>query len=346
MYLRYVHSFRAVAIVVIVAGHAVVTLTWPRDSPTRDILLDLIDNGTVLFVFIAGFLFHHLAARYEYRDYLRKKLLNVIVPYVLVSIPAVLYTVRFTELEVRYPVLAGTSPIYQAGWLLVKGGATFNYSLWFIPMIALFYLAAPLLIQFVHHPRLYLLLAVLIPLAMSMHRSDELNTLAIAVYFLPAYLTGMAASQFRGRLEPALDRYRAPLGLTFLAAVALNVVLATHHGNYYGAYPFSQEHGLIDWMFAQKLLLCFALLALLRRLDTLVADRLRFLGDVSFTVFFVHGYVLFGVQVFYAHVVGFPPPGDILSWFLLTIGALVATAAGARVVKQLTGRRSRYLIGS
>ncbi|MGQ0574129.1 MAG: acyltransferase family protein [Pseudonocardia sp.] len=345
MYLRYVHSFRAVAIVIIVAGHALVALTWPEPSRTRDVLLDLLDNGTVLFVFIAGFLFHHLAARYEYRDYLRKKLLNVIVPYVLVSIPAVLYTVRFTDLEGKYPQLAGTSPLYQAGWLLVKGGATFNYSLWFVPMIALFYLAAPLLIRFVHHPRLYLVLVVLIPLSMLMHRSDELNTLAIALYFLPAYLAGMWASQYRDRLEPALDRYWGPLGLIFLAAVAVNVVLATHHGNYYGAHPFSQEHGLIDWMFAQKLLLCFTLLALLRRLDTLVAERLRFLGDVSFTVFFVHGYVLFGVQVCYAQV-GTPPPGNLLAWLLLTTGAVAGTVAGAWVVKQLTGRRSRYLIGS
>ncbi len=346
MYLRYVHSFRAVAIVVIVAGHAIVTLSWPAASTTEAILLDLLDNGTVLFVFVAGFLFHHLADRYEYRAYLRKKLINVVIPYVLVSLPAVLYTVWFTEPAARYPELAGTSAGYQVGWMLIKGGATFNFSLWFIPMIVLFYLAAPLLIRFVRHPRLYVVLVVLIPLSMLAHRSDELNTFAIALYFLPAYLLGMFASHYRTILEPVLDRFWAPLIGCFLIAVTANVALASHHGNYYGAYPFSQEHGLVDWMFAQKLLLCFALLGLLRRLDRLIADRLRFLGDVSFTIFFVHGYVLFAVLAFFVNVVDSPPAGNLATWLLLTAGTVLASAGGAALVKRTTGRRSRYLIGS
>jgi probable poly-beta-1,6-N-acetyl-D-glucosamine export protein len=346
MYLRYVHSFRAVAILIIVAGHAVVTLTWPQISPTRDFLLDLLDNGTVLFVFVAGFLFHHLAGRYEYRDYLKKKLLNVIIPYVLVSLPAVLYTVRFTDAETRYPELAGTADAYQVGWMLIKGGATFNYPLWFIPMITLLYLAAPVLIQFVHHPRLYAVLVVLIPLSMLAHRANELDTFSIALYFLPAYITGMWASHHRRRLEPFLDRFWLGLTIAFLAAVALNFVLATHHGNYYGAVIFSQEHGLIDWMFAQKLLLCFALLALLRRLDGLIADRLRFVGEVSFTIFFVHCYVLFGVQVFFFNVLGYLPPGNAGTFFVLTVAAAALSAGSAALVKRTVGKRSRYLIGS
>ena len=346
MYLRYVHSFRAVAIVIIVAGHALITLEWPPVSPTRDFLLDLLDNGTVLFVFVAGFLFHHLSKRYQYRDYLQKKLFNVVIPYVLVSLPAVLYTVRFTDPATRHPELAGTSEAYQVGWMLIKGGATFNYSLWFIPMITLFYLAAPVLIQFVHHPRLYAVLVVLVPLSMLAHRANELDTLGIALYFLPAYIAGMWASHHRDRLEPFLDRFWAWLSAAFLAAVALNFVLAAHHGNYYGSVVFSQEHGLIDWLFAQKLLLCFALLALLRRVDGLLADRLRFLGDVSFTIFFVHGYVLFAVQVFFWNALGYLPPGNFLAWLVLTVGTVAAAAGGAALVKRTVGRRSRYLIGS
>jgi Acyltransferase family len=206
MFLRYVHGFRAVAIVVIVAGHAVFTLTWPATSPTRDILLDVLDGGTVLFVFVAGFLFHHLAGRFAYRDYLTKKLQYVIVPYVLVSIPAIVVTLRFTDLPARFPELAGTPAAYQAVWLLAKGGATLNYPLWFVPMIALFYLAAPLFMLFVRRPRLYAVLLVLVPYSLLAHRTDELNTPVIALYFLPAYLIGMWASEYRDRLEVVLDR--------------------------------------------------------------------------------------------------------------------------------------------
>jgi peptidoglycan/LPS O-acetylase OafA/YrhL len=346
MFLRYVHGFRAVAIVVIVAGHAVFTLTWPTTSPTRDVLLDLLDGGTVLFVFVAGFLFHHLSGRFAYRDYLTKKLQYVIVPYVLVSIPAIVVTLRFTDLPARFPELAGTPAAYQALWLLAKGGATFNYPLWFVPMIALFYLAAPLFMLFVRHPRLYLVLLVLTPYSLLAHRTDELDTPTIALYFLPAYLAGMWASEHRARLEPVLDRFWGALCGAWLAAVGAMLLLLDHHGNYYGIAPFSQEHGPVDWMFAQKLLLCFALLALMRRLDGVVGDRLRALGDASFTIFFVHGYALVAFQVGWRGLTGSPPPGDAGLALGLAAVVVVATLAGTLLAKRLLGRRSRYLIGS
>lgn len=346
MYLRYVHSFRALAIVIIVAGHAVFTLVWSEDSRVHDFLLDLLDGGTVLFVFVAGFLFHHLAGRFAYRDYLSKKATNVLLPYLIVSTPAVVITVMFTDLPGRFPELAGTSEGYQAAWLLIKGGATFNYPLWFVPMIALFYLAAPVFIQFIRHPRLYLVLAGLVPYSMLAHRSSELDTLTIAAYFLPAYLLGMWTSQYRERIEVVLDRYWAALGTAFLGAVAAMFLLSGHHGNYYGAFPFSQEHGPIDWMFPQKLLLCFVLLALTRRLDGMLGDRLRFLGDASFTIFFVHGYALVGFAVVWNRLTGAPPAGSLAAALALTAGVVLATLAGTAIVKRLVGRPSRYLIGS
>ena len=346
MFLRYVHNFRAVAIVVIVAGHAAVTATWPEDSRVQDLLLDLFDNGTVLFVFVAGFLFHHLAGRYRYRDYLTKKATNVLVPYVLIMAPAAAYTVLLADPGPVEPGLVGLHPLLQAAWIMVHGGPTFNYPLWFIPMIALFYLAAPVLIQFLHHPRLYLVLLVAVPFSMLAHRPPELDTPAIALYVLPAYLAGMWASQYRSRIEPVLDRWWGALLAVFLLSVLAQFTFAGWHGNYYGSALFSQEYGPVDWMFAQKLLLCFALLAVLRRLDDVLGDRLRLLGDVSFTIFFLHGGVLFAAQAVYTRTAGGDIPGNLLTFVVLTVAAVLLPLAVAVAVQQVAGRRSRYLIGS
>jgi peptidoglycan/LPS O-acetylase OafA/YrhL len=347
VFLRYVHNFRAVAIVIIVAGHAVITLGRDANPRTTDFLLDLLDNGTVLFVFIAGFLFEHLSGRYEYRDYLRKKLLNVIIPYLLVSIPAVLYTVLFTEPEVALPDrLGGTSTGYQIAWMLLTGGGTFNFAVWFVPMITLFYLAAPLFMQFVARPRLYLLTVPLVLLSMLAHRAPEVVTPAIALYFLPAYLLGMWASHQRARLEPLLLRWWSWLLGGFAIAVLARFLFGSHHGNEYARRLFTDEFGLFDWMLPQKLLLCFALLGLLLRLDGWIGDRLRFLGDISFTIFFVHGYVLFAFQVVTTHLLGGVPQLNVPLWALLTAGTVAATAGGTLLAKRLLGRRSRYLIGS
>jgi probable poly-beta-1,6-N-acetyl-D-glucosamine export protein len=347
MFLRYVHNFRAVAIVIIVAGHAITTLARDDNPRTADFLLDMFANGTVLFVFIAGFLFEHLSRRYEYRDYLRKKLLNVIVPYLLVSIPAVLYTVLFTDPEQAMPEeLGGTSAGYQALWMLLTGGGTFNYAVWFVPMITLFYLAAPLFMQCGRWPRLYLVCLVLVPLSMLAHRPPEVHTPAIALYFLPAYLLGMWASHDRARLEPLLDRWWPWLLGAFGAAVLARFLFSPHHGNEYASRLFSGEFGLFDWMLAQKLLLCFAMLGLMRRLDDRIGDRLRFLGDISFTIFFVHCYMLFAFLVGYGRVFDTEPQLSAMLWLLLTVGTVAATAGGTLLAKRLLGRRSRYLIGS
>lgn len=347
MFLRYVHSFRAVAIVVIVAGHAVITLGRDAEPRTMDFLLDLLDNGTVLFVFIAGFLFAHLSRKYEYRDYLRKKLTNVILPYLLVSIPAVAYTVAFTDPAEALPqYLGGTSTAYQVVWMLATGGGTFNYAVWFVPMIALFYLAAPVFMQFLTHPRLFWLIIPLLALSALAHRPPEVITPAIALYFLPAYLTGMWASHARERLEPLLLRTWPWLMAVFGVAVLARFLFSDHHGNDYVAYLFSQQYGPVDWMVLQKVLLCFALLGLMMRLDGVLGDRLAYLADISFTIFFVHCYLLFAFQVAWTRLTGDLPQGNLLLWFLLTAGTVALTAAGTALAKRLLGRRSRYLIGS
>ena len=52
--------FRAVSIVFIVAGHALFTMGMQIDLFVERFFSNLIMGGTGLFVFISGFLFHHV----------------------------------------------------------------------------------------------------------------------------------------------------------------------------------------------------------------------------------------------------------------------------------------------
>ena len=70
MFLSYIHSFRAVAILFIVAGHCVYLFEWEAIRWQERLMKSLMQNGTVLFVFVAGFLFQHLSHKFEYRRYL------------------------------------------------------------------------------------------------------------------------------------------------------------------------------------------------------------------------------------------------------------------------------------
>ena len=77
-------------------------------------------------------------------------------------------------------------------------------------------------------------------------------TPAIALYFLPAYLSGMWASHERARSSRCSCAGLARLLAAFVVAVLVRFLFSDHHGNEYASGLFSGEFGLFDWMFAQK----------------------------------------------------------------------------------------------
>jgi surface polysaccharide O-acyltransferase-like enzyme len=343
--LTHIHSFRAIAILLIVAGHSLDELSWQTHPGQEALLADLVQNGTVLFVFIAGYLFEYLLPRYRYGDYLTKKLTNVILPYVIISIPAMLHRFLMEDPARLYPQIQGMPVWYQVLWYYVKGGAHVNYPLWFIPMITVYYLLAPVFQRISRHPRWFYSLILLVPLSVAIHRqaSPNLNLLHATVYFLSAYVMGMWTCRYSKKIEPALERHYLALAVGFVAMITVQYLFGPQHGNYESATPFSQENGPIDWMFLIKLYMCFALLGVLRRFDAFCAPKFAYLADVSFAIFFIQAYVMFVLSaLFRAHSI----EGNYPVWTLYYVATVVACVALIWVAKRILGDKSRYVIGS
>ncbi len=76
-FLPYLHNFRGIAILYIVAFHCWSSFGWGSHDLEKQVWNSLIVYGTVLFVFIAGFLFQHLSGRanrsFSFSVYLKKK---------------------------------------------------------------------------------------------------------------------------------------------------------------------------------------------------------------------------------------------------------------------------------
>ena len=342
--LAYLHAFRAVAILFIVLGHCVRLFDWAPVPRVELFLLDLLENGTVLFVFIAGYLFEYLSDRYEYRSYLTTKLRNVIVPYLIISVPALVHDVLLNDPVAIWPQLAGTSWPYQVGWFLLKGGAGLNFPMWFIPMIALYYLAAPLFMQFVRRPALYWLLPVLVVVSLLIHRPahDRLDTLHQAAYYFSAYVAGMAISHFRDRIEPLLQRFWLPLAFLTSAIIVAQWRWSPFHGNYQAIAPFSMEHGLVDWIFLQKMIMCLALVGFMRRWYVQRIKLVDLVADLSFPVFFLHAYFIFGATLLFGSV----PAGSILGFVALAGGVFSLSVATVVLLKGMLGSSSRWVLGA
>src|SRR5688500_16715744 len=169
-FISYIHNFRGFAILFVVAGH--VLLRWPDNSLTHLFFRTFWENGTVLFVFIAGYLFQHLSRKFEYKDYLTKKLQNVILPYLIVSTPIIIFRLVGHD----YPgFLLELHPDFDTwSWwnkitYFILHGAHMQ-QLWFVPMISIVYVLAPVLLYIDKNPKRYLILFLLIPASLIIPR--------------------------------------------------------------------------------------------------------------------------------------------------------------------------------
>jgi surface polysaccharide O-acyltransferase-like enzyme len=342
-FLDHLHSLRALAIVLVVGGHVVWKMPWTVDSAAFKVLEGLCADSSVVFMFVAGFLFRHLHGGYAYLPYLRKKFDHVILPYLAVSVPAVAAALHGNP-AAQYPWLAGHSRPYQAAWYYLKGGAHMNFPLWFVPMIALFFLAAPAFDALIRHPRGYWAIAPLGLLSALIHRAawPNLDTLHQALYMLPAYLLGMCCSQCGAAPIATLARRRFLSCALLLVAWMLPILVDPHSGNHQESGYFTFDTGIIDWLFVQKMLVSVLLLPVLAACPAALHRWLAPLAATSFAVFFLHGY---GLR-FEEKLVGrLGWQGSVPLWLLLTAALLAACHGIALSARRTAPRLSRRLLG-
>lgn len=344
MFLSYIHSFRAVAILFIVAGHCVYLFEWETIRWQEHLIQSLMQNGTVLFVFVAGFLFQHLSYKFDYRRYLKSKLLNVILPYVMVSLPMI--TVQaMTGRGAFDPVFTQHWPTVaqNVAWSLLTGYHILPF--WFIPMIAVFYLLAPALLWIDRDGRLYYLLPGLLTITIFVHRpSDMTHIWHSCAYFLPVYLFGMWFSHHRDRVMAWHDRW-LPILLVLLAGLVwLEVGFYQRGGAIGSSYLFSTENGILGTNALQKLLLCGVLLVLLRRFGDFFDRKLHYMAEVSFGIYFLHMYFIQGYTRFVAGEIF--PAASLLRYVLAVTTVVVLSMLCLWLVKRVLGKHSRKLVGS
>lgn len=278
-----VHNFRAFAILGVVGAHSLQNFSWESGSLLFICLDTLFNQSTIWFAFIAGYLFQALSGRYQTGSYYRKKIVNVLTPYVLCSIPALVVAIFFIPQEM--PAGFGDYGAFkQALLFLVTGKHLAPY--WYIPMITVIFVLAPLLIFTDRHPRLYWALLLLIPLSGYLGRDGLLihtalppyfSQLSKAVYLLSPYLFGMLCSRYHETLLATVSRHWV---LLLIASISLFGLEVTYY------------HETTYLMFAFKMVSAPLILWSLRREFGGFQSSLDRIASWSFGIFFIHGYVL------------------------------------------------------
>ncbi|MFC6671441.1 acyltransferase family protein [Marinobacterium aestuariivivens] len=332
---------RGIAILLIILGHAVVNID--RTFPLA--LNNLIAGGSGVFVFVSGFFFHRVfAPRFDYRAFMAKKIRNVFLPFLLVSLVALL---PMMWIWLGKPGMTPEKFAENLYWQLNDGYVLYPH--WYIPFIMAVFLLSPVYLLYVRASTAaqLLLLAEACIAAMLVHRPlGNINVLQSLVYFTPYYLAGILCSQHYG----VLARHRRVIAATALLGVSLFVVLQTlafpHLANYHKA-PL--QFAGIDLMFWQKLCLCLVLLEFARWLSVHAPSPLLLeISRASFALYFLHPFLLSAVHDPMMPWLRSLHPGALTNIAATGVSLLLATAltyAVALAVRRSFGQRSRMLIG-
>lgn len=352
-FLQYIHNLRGLAILFVVGVHAGGYNTdWNSHAGVRHLLQTFFDpsegNGTVLFLFIGGFLFQHLTHnQFDYKKFLEQKFLNIILPYIIISIPLIIIRLNTPFDSLSLPADFYKRPlVYQFFYHLLTG--THMPPFWFISAIVLFYLSSPLLHAMDNRTFYrYIFPIVLLSCFFTYRPAHNANPILAYFHFIPVYITGMWASFNKERILGYGWKLLVPLLMVYGTLTVLDLAGAINTLPRQMTFEQVLAHGptVFNIYMFKAVVLCFALLLIFYMLRDREMQLLEVLGHYSFGVFFVH-YILIGLSRKALDVMGVTIDFSLTTYLIYFVFILMMSIITVYLVKRITGRYSRYLIGS
>ena len=331
--------FRALAIIFIVAGHAYWMASFATDTWEARFLINMIAGGTTYFVFISGYMFHHVYMQhFAYKKFVYGKIRNVLLPYLFISLPVTTY---YLTSAASY----SSENLFQPHFFekLAKAtliGSTFQ-AYWFIPFILATFMLSPLHLRFA---RLgfrvqFSIWLVSFCIALFVHRPiQNINLLHSLIYFNPIYLLGIMVSSYRTKALILLHGREIPL----LILAISTIVIQTTFGQLGNSHKAFFDFAWFDLMLVQKLTMTLALFAVFERMSTMKPRVLELISSTSFAIFFLHPIALIMLRKAGLSNLFKSPPLDLL---LITISAVILCIFAAVAAKSVLGWRSRMVVG-
>lgn len=347
-FLPYIHNLRGLAILFIVGVHVRgYRWDWEPGDKAYEFFVALFDNGTVLFVFIAGFLFQHLTyENLNFKKYFGQKLKVVILPYLVISIPILL--LRLTRGGESLPLpgdFESNTVVYKTIYYLATG--LHMVPLWFMPMIFLIYLSAPALHAADNKTFYKYYFPIIFLLGMFTFRPvNNANPVLAYFHFIPLYLTGMWASANKNKIIQYSNQLLIPLVSAYLIITALELtdVISLDKRMSFEKVLNNQLIHFNIYVF-KAVLLCFILMMIFHKLGNIRIKWIDLLGTYSFGIYFIHYYFISGFRAIINRE-GTLLLYDVLIFTGFYLIVIILSILTVHVVKKITGHYSRYIIGS
>jgi hypothetical protein len=350
MYLNFINYFRAIAIMIIVAGHCFTLSDFSFTSNFGNIILNLIVGGTSFFVFISGFLFHHVFYKnFNYSKFMKNKIKFVLSPYLLIYSPLVIFYVFIGNHINDYFVPTGDSPIDLYIIPIIKyyltGYGTVAY--WYIPFVMIIFLISPLFIPFIRlglRSQLLIIFPLLL-IAMLIHRPVEYSAYGAihsVFYFIPIYLIGIISSQNKTLIYSIL---KGKAGYLFISGIILSAI-SLFFGKVANPHKSAFSYEGFDLMIIQKIALCFAFMTWLGRYENNKNKFMNLISENSFGIFFIHPILLILVEKIKRTMDFKFPINNFLIYIVFSTLIFSLSLLITILIKRAFPTKSRYIIGS
>lgn len=351
--LPYMDSLRAIAILGVVLGHCPTLAFGAPENMGRlaSFAVALVDGWTALFVFVSGFLFHHVSlSHFTYPEFITGKVRRLLIPYAVCTFVLLLVEQgqRLVEIGIQQQGLAWTANAFAALFATTLLSGQVGASMWYIPFVMMIFILAPAFVRFAKAPRtlqIILLIAAFL-VGMTVNRSSgNADKIQNVVYFLFFFLAGVGCSENRTLFERVL-RHRWVAASLWLATIALAAVITRENLLWAFYDSWFAWHG-VNYDYLIKITLLLALCSTLLCWPALNAGRLKSLARDSFGLFFVHNLPLSIMFIFAQPRTPLIETGiPILNLALIYALVLGSSVLVIKLVQRLAGRKSALLIGA
>ncbi len=350
-FLNSINYFRGIAIVIIVFGHSYGLSRFDVDTLFDKTFFSLIKQGSVYFIFISGFLFHHIYfvknANFNYLKFLKKKINYVFIPYLVISIIPIVTRVLYLDNREYVASWAANNKLLSILWYIGTGRIFVAY--WYIPTGMILFVLSPLVIWLIRSKYCLPIIIFLLSISLVIHRPFlNLNPIHSALYFFPVYVLGCHASKHRQDIYSYMKNKKILFAGFAVLLALIEAIFWDYPGGLQRKYLFSVDEtwsvNVIDIILIQKLIVCFLLMSWLHAYEKVDIKILNQLAQKSFAIYFIHPilmslgrWALFRNNLYYE--------GNYLLWFTVGFCLLFISMGVAQIIKSIFKQNSRYLIG-
>lgn len=350
-FLGYIHSFRGIAILLIVLGHATVAafigFTGAFDDSYPLIMVSEIcyHDSTLYFAIISGLLFSKVLKPKGYHRFYTSKLKNILLPYIFFTLLLTLIKIKFKSNQSFLDSFVYYFDTVFRNFIYGKA----NFALWYIPVLIFLYLVTPLLDYLEKTSKttkVFFVIIMLAPLYVSRIQMafDYILKLETMVYFMGAYAFGMYLGTDLDAKLQLIKKYKV-----YIVAIALVTTMVLF-------YFYIQQIDMVGKVslresvyYVQKICFAIILIMLFKRLSDDQPKWLKPIARDSFSIYFMHGYILFEFYPLFAFVTGLKaiePFNIILGTSMLLVFAISISMLIVFVFKKVFGKHSRMIVGA